>query len=413
MNKVISIMNFIPNDLIDRPVYLDRVKPFINQNIIKVFTGQRRVGKSYLLFQLMAYILEQNPKASIIYINKEDLAFSNLKNSKDLNDIVKKKSFANKKNYVFIDEIQDIENFQDALRSLLLDKNIDLYCTGSNANLLSSDIAGVLSGRFIETQVYSLSYEEFLDFHQINNTSSSLELYMKYGGLPYLKHLPLTDEVVFEYLKNIYTTILYRDIINRYNVRKTNLLEKLVVFLADNNGSLFSAKKISDFLKSQHIQIAPNQVQQYISYLVSSFILHEVKRFDIKGKKIFEINDKYYFENLGIRNAIWGYRLQDRGKIMENLVYNHLVFLNYEVKVGKLADKEIDFIAKKNAYYYYFQVALSINNEKTLKREFENLMAIDDNYPKYVVTMEKFEGVGYKGIKCIDLKSFLVYKELS
>jgi len=205
LNKVISIMNFIPNDLKDRPVYLDRVKPFINQNIIKVFTGQRRVGKSYLLFQLMAYILEQNPKASIIYINKEDLAFSNLKNSKDLNDIVKKKSYVNKTNYVFIDEIQDIENFQDALRSLLLDKNIDLYCTGSNANLLSSDIAGVLSGRFIETQVYSLSYEEFLDFHQINNTSSSLELYMKYGGLPYLKHLPLTDEVVFEYLKNIYT----------------------------------------------------------------------------------------------------------------------------------------------------------------------------------------------------------------
>ena len=361
----------------------------------------------------MAYIKDKNPDASIIYINKEDLAFSHLKNSKDLNDYIQQQAVNDKTNYVFIDEIQDIENFQDALRSLLLDENIDLYCTGSNANLLSGDIAGVLSGRFIETKVYSLSYVEFLNFHQLKNQSKSLELYMKYGGLPYLKHLPLEDEVVFEYLKNIYTTILYRDIINRYNIRKTSLLEKLVVFLADNTGSLFSAKKISDFLKSQHIQIAPNQVQQYIFYLVSSFIIHEVKRFDIKGKKIFEINDKYYFENLGIRNALWGYRLQDRGKIMENMVYNHLIFLNYEVKVGKLGDKEIDFIAKKNANYFYFQVALSINNEKTLKREFENLMAIDDNYPKYVITMEKFEGVGDKGIKCIDLKSFLMLNKLS
>ena len=406
-------MKFIPSDLIKRPVYLERIKPFINKRIIKVLTGQRRVGKSYLLFQIMAYIQDKNPDASIIYINKEDLTFSHLKNSKDLNDYIQQQSVNYKTNYVFIDEIQDIENFQDALRSLLLDENIDLYCTGSNANLLSGDIAGVLSGRFIETKVYSLSYVEFLNFHQLKNQSKSLELYMKYGGLPYLKHLPLEDEVVFEYLKNIYTTILYRDIINRYNIRKTSLLEKLVIFLADNTGSLFSAKKISDFLKSQHIKIAPNQVQQYIFYLVSSFIIHEVKRFDIKGKKIFEINDKYYFENLGIRNAIWGYRLQDRGKIMENMVYNHLIFLNYEVKVGKLSNKEIDFIAEKNANYFYFQVALSINNEKTLKREFENLMAIGDNYPKYIITMEKFEGVGNKGIKCIDLKSFLNLNKLS
>ena len=260
----IIIMNSTPSDLIKRSVYLERIKPFINKRIIKVLNGQRRVGKSYLLFQIMAYIQDKNPDASIIYINKEDLTFSHLKNSKDLNDYIQQRSVNDNTNYVFIDEIQDIENFQDALRSLLLDENIDLYCTGSNANLLSSDIAGVLSGRFIETKVYSLSYVEFLNFHQLKNQSKSLELYMKYGGLPYLKHLPLVDDVVFEYLKNIYTTILYRDIINRYNIRKTSLLEKLVIFLADNTGSLFSAKKISDFLKSQHIKIAANQVQQYI-----------------------------------------------------------------------------------------------------------------------------------------------------
>lgn len=400
-----------PNDLIVRSTYLERIKPFINKRVIKVLTGQRRVGKSYLLFQVMDFIQDENPEASLIYINKEDLAFRNIRDAQDLHDFVMDKINLNKGNYVFIDEIQDIENFQTALRSLLLHENIDLYCTGSNANLMSADIAGVLSGRFIDIKVLSLSYVEFLKFHQLEDQADSLELFMKFGGLPYLKHLPLNDEVVFEYLKNIYTTILYRDIVNRHNIRRTGFLEKLVIFLADNTGSLFSAKKISDFLKSQQINMPPNQVQQYILYLVNAFIVHQVKRFDIKGKKIFEVNDKYYFENLGIRNAIWGYRLQDRAKIMENVVYNHLLFLNYDVNIGKFDDKEIDFIAKKHNQLLYFQVALSINHENTLKREFENLLAIQDNYPKYVITMEKFEGSGYQGVKCLDLRRFLLAEE--
>ena len=400
-------MKLIPNDIQKRPDYLARVKPFIDKRIIKVFTGQRRVGKSYLLYQIIQHIQNSDPEASIIYINKEDLSFSAIQHAEQLNEYVLEKADHQKTNYVFIDEIQEVDQFQDALRSLLLKDNLDIYCTGSNANLLSSDIAGVLSGRFIEIKIYSLSYLEFLQFHQLDDDQNSLERYMKFGGLPYLKHLPLKDEVVFEYLKNIYTTILYRDIINRFNVRKTTILEQLATFLADNTGSLFSAKKISDFLKSQQIKIAPNQVQQYISYLVNSFIIHEVKRFDIKGKKIFEINEKYYFENLGIRNVIWGFRIQDRAKIMENVVYNHLIFRNYKVQVGKLEDKEIDFIAEKEGDILYFQVSLSINNEQTLKREFENLIAIDDNFPKYLITMDKFNGSGYKGIKCIDLRTFL------
>ena len=400
-------MTLIPNDIQKRPDYLARVKPFIDKNIIKVLTGQRRVGKSYLLYQIIQHIQNTNPEASIIYINKEDLSFSAIQHAEQLNEYVLEKADHQKTNYVFIDEIQEVDQFQDALRSLLLKDNLDIYCTGSNANLLSSDIAGVLSGRFIEIKIYSLSYLEFLQFHQLDDDQNNLERYMKFGGLPYLKHLPLKDEVIFEYLKNIYTTILYRDIINRFNVRKTTILEQLATFLADNTGSLFSAKKISDLLKSQQIKIAPNQVQQYISYLVNSFIIHEVKRFDIKGKKIFEINEKYYFENLGIRNAIWGFRIQDRAKIMENVVYNYLIFRNYKVKVGKLEDKEIDFIAEKEGDILYFQVSLSINNENTLKREFENLIAIDDNFPKYLITMDKFNGSGYKGIKCIDLRTFL------
>lgn len=235
----------IPGTIHRRSTYLERIKPFIGQNIIKVLTGQRRVGKSYLLFQVIQWIKEQDSKASILYINKEDLAFSFLKTAEELNEYVLSQAAQSGKTYVFIDEIQDIENFGDALRSLLLHQNLDIYCTGSNANLLSGDIAGHLSGRYISIEVFSLSYLEFITFHSLKENEESLNKYLKYGGLPYLIHLELRDEIVFEYLKNIYQSIVYKDIINRYAIRNVNFLEQLVVFLAAHTGSIFSAKKIS------------------------------------------------------------------------------------------------------------------------------------------------------------------------
>ncbi|MBW7869110.1 MAG: ATP-binding protein [Brumimicrobium sp.] len=265
---------------------MNRVQPFIGKNLIKVFTGQRRVGKSHLLFQLIQQIKESETKANIIYINKEDLAFEALKTAKDLNDYVIQHQSKNQKNYVFIDEIQEIENFEDALRSLLIDDTMDLYCTGSNAELLSTDIAGKLSGRFIEINVYSLTYIEFLEFQQLKDSPESLQSYLKYGGLPYLIHLPLEETIVFEYLKNIYSTIIFRDVINRYGVRNTIFLEQLIYFLASNTGSIFSAKSISDFLKSQKVNIAPNQVQVYAQHLVNAFLIHQVKRYDMEGKRL-------------------------------------------------------------------------------------------------------------------------------
>lgn len=399
----------IPKNIELRNNYLMKVKPFINQNLIKVFTGQRRVGKSYMLYQIINYIQKNNSqKTKIIYINKEDLAFSFIKNANDLNDYVIAQLETYKQNYVFIDEIQDILNFEEALRSLLLRSNIDLYCTGSNANLLSGDIAGKLSGRFIEINVYSLSYTEFLKFHQLTQGQKSLDKYLKYGGLPYLKHLELTDEIVFEYLKNIYSTIVYRDIINRYSIRSTRFLEQLVQFLASNIGSIFSSKKISDFLKSQRVNISPYQVQTYIDYLAAAFLIKRAQRYEIKGKHIFEFGDKFFFENIGIRNGIAGYTVADRSKIMENLVYNHLITNDYDVKVGVLGNKEIDFVATKKGESIYVQVALSINNESTLEREFGNLLAINNQYPKYVITMESFEGSTYQGIHSLSLEQFLL-----
>lgn len=398
----------IPPHIRKRSTYLDKIKPFMGKPIIKVLTGQRRVGKSYLLYQLIQLVLEQNQNAAILYINKEDLAFSSLKTASDLNEYVLTNAANTGRTYVFIDEIQDVENFGDALRSLLLHENLDIYCTGSNANLLSGDIAGHLSGRYIAVEVFSLSYPEFITFHKLTENEESLSKYMKFGGLPYLIHLELKDEIVFEYLKNIYQSIVYRDIINRYAIRNVNFLEQLVLFLAAHTGSLFSAKKISDFLKSQQIKMAPNQVQNYIQHLVNAFLVHKVGRYDLVGKRLFEIGEKYYFENLGIRNGLWGYRLEDRGKIMENLVYNHLVFKGYKVLVGTLGTKEIDFIAEKEGEKIYLQIALSINDDKTLAREFGNLKQIKDNYPKKVITLESFSGNTVEGIQNVSLREFLM-----
>ncbi len=405
-NKTVNV----PADLIPRFAYLNRVIPFIGKDLIKVFTGQRRVGKSYLLFQVMNHIQEQEPQAAIIYINKEDLAFSDIKTEKDLHDYVVASKSESQKTYVFIDEIQDISGFENALRSLLLHKDIDLYCTGSNANLLSGDVAGKLSGRCLEISVYSLSYLEFLQFHQLENDSHSLDKYLKYGGLPYLKNLTLQNHVVFEYLKNIYSTIVYRDIVSRHGLRNTHFLEQLIMFLASNTGSIFSAKKISDFLKSQQVKIAPNQVQTYISHIVDAFIVHRVNRFDMVGKRIFEVGEKYYFENLGIRHGIWGYRPEDRGKILENVVFNHLLSQGCSVRIGILNKAEIDFVAEKEGEKHYYQVALSMLAPKTFEREYGNLIKIDDNYPKTVVTYDTFEGNTMQGIQHIDLRSFLSEK---
>ena len=397
-----------PATIVKREDYLQRVLPFIGKNLIKVFTGQRRVGKSYLLFQIMDYLLEQDAEAVLVYINKEDIAFSAVQTAQDLHDYVLHHKSATAKTYVFIDEIQDIENFETALRSLLLHDDLDLYCTGSNAKLLSGDIAGYLSGRAIEIVVYSLSYPEFLVFHSLKDNDKTLELFLKYGGLPYLKNLVLEEAVAFEYLKNIYNTIVYRDIIHRFSIRNVLFLEQLVLFLASNTGSLFSAKKISDFLKSQRINMASNQVQTYSDYLIHAFLIHRVSRYDLIGKRIFETGEKYYFENLGIRHALWGYRLEDRGKIMENVVYNHLRFRGYEVQVGNLGSLEIDFVAQRAGEKLYVQVALSINEAQTMEREFGNLKKINDNFPKMVVTLDAFQGNTHEGIVAIDLRSFLL-----
>lgn len=391
-----------------RQHYIDKIKPFVNQSLIKVLVGQRRVGKSYILLQLIGYIKAQTPNANIIYINKENLEFRNLQTGINLHDYIQTKLSKNGKNYIFIDEIQDIENFEDGLRSLLLNPKNDIYITGSNAKLLSSDLAGHLSGRYIEFEIHSLAYSEFLQFHKLEANEKSFENYLKFGGLPYLIHLELNENIVFDYIKSVYNTVLYRDVVNRYAIRNTQFLERLSEYLAQQIGNLFSAKSISDYLKSQQVSMPSNLVQTYAGYLANACLLHKVERYNITGKRKFEIGEKYYFEDLGIRNAMVGYSPVDRAKLLENVVYNHLRFKGYEVTVGVLGDKEVDFIAKKNNEIQYFQVALQINDEQTIEREFENLLMIEDNFPKHVITKDLFSGNTYKGIKHWDILSFMM-----
>lgn len=385
--------------------YLDSIKPFIGKGIIKVLTGQRRVGKTFLLRQIISLIQEENPNANIIYINKEQYEFKQIANQDDLFEYISANWSAEEKNYILIDEVQEIQGFEIALRQLLV-KEADLYCTGSNAKMLSGDLATHLSGRYIEFHIHSLSYIEFLEFHELENSNESLEKYIRYGGLPYLIHLPLEDEIVYSYLKSIYNTILLKDIVARYSIRDIDFLERLVEYLSDNLGSYVSSKKISDFLKSQRVSLSVNTVMNYLKYLTNSFFISKVQRLDIIGKKRFEINDKYYFSDLGIKNSIIPHSMSHIGNVFENLVYNHLIFCGYDVSIGKHQDREIDFVAQKGSQIKYVQVAYLIPDEKVKEREFGNLLKINDNYEKIVVSSDEFL-TDYKGIKHINLREFL------
>ncbi|MDP3463396.1 MAG: ATP-binding protein [Bacteroidales bacterium] len=398
------------NEIIPRKLYFDRINPFVGKQLIKVLTGQRRVGKSFILKQLMQEAEANNPEANIIYINKEDLQFAHIKTADDLNRHVLEQTRESKKNNIYIDEIQEIENFEYALRSLLLNPVYDIYCTGSNANILSGELATHLSGRHIEFRINSLSFNEFLEFHNLPNERQSMMQYIRFGGLPYLKHLPLDEEIIFNYLKGIYNTIMFRDVIMRFDIRNTAFLENLAVFLADNIGQQFSANKISAYLKSQRTAIAASQVIQYLNHLANAFLVHRVPRYDIVGKRIFEIGEKFYFEDIGIRNALISYKLADIGKIMENVVFHHLKCHEFDVQVGQTGNNEIDFIASKKGELIYVQVCYLLQDDKTIAREFGNLEKIQDNYPKIVVSMDDFQGNTHRGIQHYNLLDFLNYE---
>jgi hypothetical protein len=355
----------------------------------------------------MDLVRADDPRANIIYINKELFENDSLRDYKDLMRRVADRTVAGIPNYLFIDEIQDIENFEKALRSLHAKESHDIYITGSNAFLLSGELATYLSGRYIELKIFGLSYNEFLTFHGVADSPENFERYLRFGGLPYLIHLELTEDLVYDYLRNIYAAILFKDVVARHRIRNVALLEALVRFVADNVGSLLSAKSISDFLKAQKVKVTPNVILSYLGFLEQAFFVLKVSREEIKGKKVFEVGQKYYLEDLGLRHALLGYRTADIGKVLENVVYLHLAGAGYHVRVGRLQNLEIDFVCSRGDERIYVQVAYLIPDEKTRDREFGNLMKINDNYPKYVVSMDERATGNLAGILHVNVRDFI------
>ena len=371
-----------------RQAYIDKIEKYLGKETIIVLVGQRRVGKSYM----MKTVRDQkasNPDNNIIYIDKEKREFDSIRNYQDLNQYIDEHFVASKHNYILIDEIQDITEFERSIRSFRTEPNTDIIITGSNAKMLSNELSTLIGGRYKEIYIQSLSYEEFLVFHQLPDNDDSLAKYIQYGGLPGLAKIGLEEDDAREYQMDIFHTVLLKDVIMRNRIRNVPFLENLVRFLADNTGKLISANSIAKYMKSQGESITSTVIINYISFLCEAYILHKVNRFDIHGKRIFETNDKFYFEDNGIRNALaGGTREGDIEKVIENIIYQHLIRLGYQVYVGQLQAGEIDFVCtKSDGQRIYVQASYIIADMATREREFGNLRAIKDNYPKYVISM--------------------------
>ncbi len=399
-------------NIINRPDYTDKVLRLFGKGLIIALTGQRRVGKSFIMKQVINQ-LSANDNNNIIYVDKEDELFHSISTHTELTQYVKEHLLTDKTNYLFIDEVQNIKEFELTLRSLHSQEACEIVITGSNAKMLSSELSTYLSGRCVEYYIQSLDYTEFLEFHQLPDNNQSLISYLTNGGMPQLYRIGLQEEdLVNDYLQNVYNTIILKDIVEREEIRNVPLLKNLVRFVSDNVGKPFSATNIVNYLKSQRVDSSTKVIINYLDYLCNAFIIHRVSRYDIHGKRLFEVNDKYYFEDIGIRNSlVQGGLAQSMEKVIENAIYLHLIRLGYNVTVGYLQKAEIDFVATKGEQTIYVQATYLLANEETVTREFGNLALIKDNFPKYVVSMDSlYSGTNFQGIYHMHLRDFLRWK---
>lgn len=373
---------------IRRQSYIDKIEKYLGKGTIIVLVGQRRVGKSCILKMIRDDKMADSGN-NVIYIDKEKWQYDAIQTYRDLNEYIEKHWANDKYNYILIDEVQDVEEFERSVRSFRTEPNTDIIITGSNASMLSNELSTLIGGRYKEIYIQSLSYNEFLEFHNLSDNDESLSLYIQYGGMPGLAKIGLEEDDAREYQIDIYHTVLLKDVIMRNQIRNVPFLENLVRFLADNIGKLISANSIAKYMKSQGESITSSVVINYISFLCETYILHKVNRYDIHGKRVFENNDKFYFEDNGVRNAIaGGTREGDIEKVIENIIYEHLIRLGYQVYVGQLQAGEIDFVCTKpEGQRIYVQASFIIAEQATREREFGNLRSIKDNYPKYVISM--------------------------
>lgn len=398
--------------MVIRENYLNLLIDAKDTEFIKVITGVRRSGKSTLLLMYKEYLLNNNVSESeIIHINFESAMYDYIRNYKDLYEEIKNK-LSKSKTYILLDEVQNVKEWEKAINSLNVDFDVDIYITGSNAYLLSSELATLLSGRYIEIKMYPLSFKEFLKFNEYDtsNLEEKFYEYLKYGGLPAITQIKDKNNLVMAYLNDIYNTIIKKDIIERNNIKDISLLENIVKYVSANIGSSISANKISDYLNSNKIVENSNHltIDNYLKMLENAFIFYKADRSDIKSKALLKTLGKYYIADTGLRNIILGFRNIDEGHLLENIVYLELLRRGFKVNIGKTLEYEVDFIAENPDEIKYYQVSQSIKEDSVRERELRSLESIQDNYEKTILTMDKSINKDYNGIKVKNIIDFLL-----
>lgn len=402
--------------MIDRPLYLDKIMPFVDTPFVKILTGVRRCGKSTILKMIIKKLREEKhvDDEQILSYRFDSMEYEDM-TTKELYLELKSKIIQSKKTYLFLDGIQEIEGWEKVVNTLASDFDVDIYITGSNSRMMSSEISTYLTGRYISFHIYTLSFEEYLMFKKSYTTLKDLKQefsqYVRLGGFPATHLQDYSQDEVYTIVKDIYNSTIFSDIVRRNQVKKIDQLERVVKYTFNNIGNTFSAKSISNYFKSEQRKIDNETVYSYLEKLQKAYILHKCSRYDLQGKDILKTQEKFYLADVSLRYSVLGYTVDSVAASLENIVYLELKRRGYDVYIGKIKDKEIDFVATKQNEKIYVQVTQEIKSEKTQKREYEQLLEIRDNYPKYVVMADNFAGGNYEGIKTMNIVDFLLSKE--
>lgn len=402
--------------MIERPLYLNKIMPFVDTPFVKILTGVRRCGKSTILKMIQKKLKEEHhiTGEQILSYRFDSMEYEDM-TSKELYQELKTKILNTKKTYLFLDEIQEINGWEKVVNTLASDYDVDIYITGSNSRMMSSEISTYLTGRYVTFHIYTLSFDEYLTFKKsystIYNIKQEFNQYVRLGGFPATHLQEYSQDEVYTIVRDIYNSTIFSDIVRRNQVKKIDQLERVVKYTFNNVGNTFSAKSISNYLKSEQRKIDNETVYRYLEKLQKAYILHRCSRYDLQGKSILKTQEKFYLADISLRYAVLGYTIDSVASSLENIVYLELKRRRYDVCIGKYKDKEIDFVATKQNEKIYVQVTQEIKSEKTQKREYEQLLEIKDNYPKYVVLTDDFAGGNYQGIKTMHITDFLLSKE--
>lgn len=402
--------------MIYRPMYVDRIMAYVDTPFVKILTGVRRCGKSTILRMIIEKLkTERNiPDERIVTCRFDSMEFDDM-TSKQMYEYLKEKLVIGEKTYLFLDEIQEITNWEKVVNSLASDFDVDIYITGSNSRMMSSEISTYLTGRYISFRIFTLSFSEYLMFRSkyadVGNPKKELLNYVRLGGFPATHLQEYSQEEIYTIVRDIYNSTVFSDIVKRNQIRKIDQLERVVKYTFNNVGNTFSAKSIADYLKSERRTIDNETVYGYLEKLEKAYLLHRCSRYDLQGKEILKTQEKFYLADVALRYSVLGYNSDSVASSLENIVYLELCRRGYSVNVGKNADGEIDFVAVRQNEKLYIQVTQTINSEKTAKREYERLIEIHDNYPKYVLTTDEFAGGNYEGIRTMHVADFLLSSE--